>query len=74
MLVHSGYRVMKRPTESICSFCRAPNLHIDNEVPRLNKKELGNAAVLIGVTFSTFYFPISEAIKLSWRRKDAPSY
>ena len=65
---------MKRLTESICSFCRSPKLHTDKEMPRLNTKDLGNAAVLMGVTFSTFYFQISESNKLSWRRKDAPSY
>jgi hypothetical protein len=51
-------RAVKRLTESICSFCRAPSLHTDNELPRLNKNELENAVVLIDVTFSTFYFII----------------
>jgi hypothetical protein len=52
---------MKRLTESICSFFRAPNLHTDKELPRLNKKQSENVGVLIGVTFSTFYLIISEA-------------
>jgi len=59
------YRAAKRLTESICNFCRAPSLHTDKELPRLNKKESWNVAVLIGVTFSTFYFIISEPNKLS---------